>query len=191
MHVVNVTVLLFPQYLKKQHELNARRLCSIAKHSPQGSVDPRGPIYSVNNSPPQGHLGNTGRCWTKQPVSPAFYPAAPWQPQPLNMLCSSTSQSHLAEPRQHRSAMSRSGHRLLEAPGRIPLSPLPVESTDQLGQMWTEEDGEDRQVRPWSPTWQHLLPRLLCQCDRRHAHTCRDQQREAGNCGMLGFRLED
>lgn len=71
----------------------------------------------------------------------------------------------------------------------VALSPLPVVVADQVGQIWKEEDGEGRRVQPWSPTWQHLLPCLLCQCDGRHAHTCRDQQREAGNCGIWMFFL--
>ncbi|KAG8008905.1 hypothetical protein GBF38_011452 [Nibea albiflora] len=79
--------------------------------------------------------------------------------------------------------MSRCERRSSQALGRILLSSL----TDRMGQTWMEEDGEDRWVQPWSPTWQHLMPYLLCQCDRRHTHSGRDQQRDAGNCGRWGL----
>lgn len=150
---------------------------------PSGQCKSQGPYLFSKQLP---FSGSINRCWTKQPNSPASYPAAPWQPQPLNMLCSSTSQRHLAEPCQCCSAMSRFGRCTFVA-----LSPLPVEVADQVGQIWMAEDGEGRWVQPWSPTWQHLLPCLLCQCDRRHTHTCRDQQRKAGKCGIWGFHLED
>ena len=80
------------------------------------------PTGSVNNSAPQGHLGSIDTYCAKQLDLPASYPAAPWQPQPLNMLCSSTSQCHLADPVE--------GH-TLKAPGRIPLSPPPMEAEAQ------------------------------------------------------------
>lgn len=104
------------------------------------------------------------------------------------MLCSSNSQRHPAEPCKCRSAMAESGCCCtLVAFGLFPISPLPVEAADQVGQIWTEADGEGRWVQPWSSTWQHLLPCLLCQCDRRYTHTCRDQQRVAGNYRIWGF----
>lgn len=115
----------------------ARRLSSTAKLSPEDSLNPLRPLCSVNNSPPQGHLGSTSSWWTKQPNSPSSYPAAPWQPQPLNMLCSSSSQHHLAEPCQWRAGILKSGCCTLVALGRIPLGPPPVESADQVVQMWT------------------------------------------------------
>lgn len=43
------------------------------------------------------HLFSLCNNLTWQPNSPASYPASPWQPHSLNMLCSSTSQEHLAE----------------------------------------------------------------------------------------------
>lgn len=137
---------------------------------PLGQFKSQGPYLFSKQLP---FSGSIRRCCTKQPNSPASYPAAPWQPQPLNMLCSSTSQWHLAEHCQCCNVPIWT----LQA-----LGPMPVKVADQVSQIWMEEDGEGRWVQPWSPTWQHLLSRLLCQRDRRHTHTCRDHQRQAGNC---------
>lgn len=72
--------------------------------------------------------------------------------------------------------MSKSGYCTFEALGRI--SPPPVEAVGQVARTGMEANGEGRWVQPWSSTWQHLLPNLLCQCDRRHTDTLREQRRK-------------
>lgn len=148
--------------------------CSTDNHSLPGSVNPRGAICSVNNSPPLGHLDRAGRCWTKQPHSPASYPAAPWQPQPLNMLCFSTSQRHLAEPRQRRSAVCLCGRRSSEALGLDPALFAHRSNGSHLdGGRWRRQVGAalvphlaTPHAPPPLPVWQEARPHLQGPAER-------------------------
>lgn len=129
-------------------------------------------MCSVNNSPPKGPLCSLDTCPAKQLNSPASYPATPWRPQPLNMLCSSTSQHHLAEPWQRqrpRASGSRSDPSQPTACGSC--SP---NGFGRIGGFWWRKQAGAALVPhlatppapPLLPVWQEPHPQLQGSAER-------------------------
>lgn len=95
-----ITSLSFSQFLVQSVSTRTRkqrpRSAPALKQAPQGATKSQGPNLFGKQPPPP--LRADTPCSNWQPNSPASYPAAPWQPQPLHMLCPSSSHWHLAEP---------------------------------------------------------------------------------------------
>lgn len=92
---------LLVQLVSSRTHKEHRASVPLQKQAPQGATKSQGPdLIGKHRFVPPPSLtpqANTP-CSNWQPNSLASYPAAPWQPQPLHMLCASSSHWHLAEP---------------------------------------------------------------------------------------------